>query len=397
MVMCKQTSVLDRALVTHGCGGLEVPGTDLKTIEDQVWRMDDVDLKQAAIGARRLIDRSHAELALLVREIVRRQLPELDEQLSTTGWLKHHTRMTAAEASATTKMARSLSSIPRVVERALAGEVPARSMQMIAQASDRHRDEFAEHEEVFADIATYLSVTDMRKAISHWEQQVDYARAHDDAEHAADSRSVHLSQTLDGVGDLSGRLTAEQFLTVKTALDAHGDPGNLDADDRRTPAQRRADSLVDIHRFWLDHNTGVQTSGGEKPHITVTVDYRQLTGELARLPELNGVPVTPETVRRITCDASIIPMVLGSDSEPLDIGRKTRSIPAAIRRAIEQLHGGCAWSGCDAPLSWCDIHHIVHWADGGKTSVSNCIPYCRKHHVVLHREDSSSRGPPDSS
>jgi len=392
--MCYQISVLDRVLVSDGGGGLEVPGTDLKTIEDRICRMADKDLKESAISARRMIDRIHVELALLVREIDRRDLPELDEHLSTTAWLKHHTRMTVAEASGTTKMARSFAFMPTVVERALAGEIPARSMQMIAWARERHGDEFAEHEEVFADIATYLSVKDMRSAISHWEQQVDYARALEDAEHAANVRGVYLSQTLGGVGDLKGTLTAEQYLTVKTALDAHADPGNLDIDDHRTPAQRRADSMVDIHRFWLDHNTDVQTCGGEKPHITVTVDYRVLSGELERLPEINGVAVTPETVRRLTCDAGIIPMVLGSDSEPLDIGRKTRTIPPAIRRAIEQLYDGCGWTGCDAPLSWCDIHHKKHWVQGGATSVSNCVPYCRKHHIVVHHDDHCGRGPP---
>jgi hypothetical protein len=392
--MCYQTSVMDRALVSDESGGLDVPGTDLETIEDHIWRMADADLKEAAIAARRMIDRTHVQLALLVREIDRRDLPELDEHLSTTAWLKHHTRMTAAEASGTTKLARSIAHMPAVVERGLAGEIPARSFQLIAQARDRHRDAFTEHEEVFADIATYLSVRDMRRAIAHWEQQIDFAGALADAEHAESHRSVYLSQTIDGVGDLKGTLTAEQYLTVKTALDAHGDPANLDADDHRTPAQRRADSLVDIHRFWLDHNTDAQTSGGEKPHITVTVDYRQLTGELERLPELAGVPVTPETVRRLTCDAAIIPMVLGSKSEPLDVGRKTRTIPPAIRRAIEQLYDGCAWSGCDAPLSWCDIHHEIHWADGGPTSLENTKPYCQRHHTVVHRHEATGRGPP---
>ena len=392
--MCYQNSVLDRALVSDEGGGLDAPGTDLQTIEDHIWRMADADLKGAAIDARKLIDRSHVELALLVREIDRRNLPELDEHLSTTGWLKHHTRMTAAEASGTTKMARALPHMSSVVERGLAGEVPARSLQLIAQARDRHRDEFCEHEEVFADIATYLSVKDMARAIAHWEQQIDYPRALQDTEHAQHRRSLYLSQTIDGMGDVRGTLTPEQYTTVKAALDAHGDPANLDPDDHRTPAQRRADSLVDIHRFFLDHNTDLQTSGGEKPHITVTIDYRQLTGELEGLPEMNGVTVSPETVRRVACDAAIIPMVLGSESEPLDVGRKTRTISPAIRRAIEQLYNGCAWEGCDAPLPWCDIHHKVPWALGGRTSVHNCVPYCRKHHTVVHTEGESGRDPP---
>jgi len=230
------------------------------------------------------------------------------------------------------------------------------------------------------------------RAIDHWEQQINYPTALRDAEHVGKLRSGYPAQTIDGIGDIRGTLAPEAYATVKAALDAHSDPFNLDADDLRTPAERRADDVVDIHRFWLDHNTDVVTSGCEKPHITVTVDYRILTGELQQLPEMNGVAVTPETLRQLTCDAAIIPMVLGGDSEPLDVGRKTRTIPPAIRRAIEQLHGGCAWVGCDAPLSWCDIHHKIHWAHGGETSLDNCLTCCRKHHTAIHN---GQRSPPE--
>jgi uncharacterized protein DUF222 len=390
--MCYQNSVLDRALVSDEGGGLDVPGTDLETIKDSIGRLTGADLKRTVVAARRLIDRTHAELVLLVAELDSRQLPELDERLTTTGWLKYHTRMTAAEASGTYRTARVVPHMPTVIGNAIKGEIPARSLQLVAQARDKHRDEFVVHEEVFGDIATYLSVQDMRRAINHWEQQINYPKALQDAQHVDKLRSLYLAQTIDGVGDIRGTLTPQQYLTVRTALDAHSDPFNLDADDRRTPAQRRADALVDIHRFWLDHNTNVVTSGGDKPHITVTVDYHMLTGELNKLPEMGGVAVTPETLRQLTCDAGIIPMVLGSDSEPLDVGRKTRTIPPAIRRAIEHLYDGCAWPGCDAPLSWCDIHHKIHWADGGETCLNNLCPYCRKHHTALHNGE---KPPPD--
>jgi hypothetical protein len=389
--MCYQTSVLDRALVSDEGGGLDVPGTDLDTIEDLIAQLGSGDLKQVTKDAIKWQNQTSAVVGLLVAELDRRQLPEIDERLSTTGWLKHHTRMTATEASGTLKTARAMAHMPAVVQHALAGDVPARSLHLIAQARDKYPDEFVDHQEVFADASTYLSVTDMRRAINHWEQQINYPKALQDAEHVDKLRSLYLAQTIDGIGDIRGTLTPGGYATIKAALDAHSDPFNLDPDDRRTPSQRRADALVDIHRFWLDHNTNVVTSGGEKPHITVTVDYRTLTGELHQLPEMNGVPVTPETIRQMTCDAAIIPVVLGSDSEPLDVGRKTRVIPPAIRRAIEQLHGGCAWPGCDAPLSWCDIHHKVHWADGGETSLKNCLPYCRKHHTCIH----NGQRPPD--
>ncbi len=108
------------------------------------------------------------------------------------------------------------------------------------------------------------------------------------------------------------------------------------------------------------------------------------------------MPVTPETVRRITCDGAIIPMVLGSDSEPLDVGRKTRTIPTAIRRALEQRDGGCVWDGCDAPPSWCDAHHLTHWTDGGDTSLGNLTLLCRPHHTATHKSsDHDDRNRPN--
>jgi hypothetical protein len=147
-----------------------------------------------------------------------------------------------------------------------------------------------------------------------------------------------------------------------------------------------------VCRFYLDHNNDTVTSGGEKPHVTVTVDYETLKGAAQFLPDIADMPITPETVRRITCDAGIIPTVLGSDSQPLDVGRKTRTIPAAIRRALEQRDRGCTWAGCGAPVAWCDAHHIIHWADGGDTSLGNLALLCRTHHTATHNGETP---PPD--
>ena len=126
---------------------------------------------------------------------------------------------------------------------------------------------------------------------------------------------------------------------------------------------------------------------------TVTVDYETLKASAWRLPEIDDVAVTPEMIRRITCDAGIIPMVLESDSEPLDVGRKTRTIPPALRRAIDHRDRHCTWKGCTAPLPWGDAHHITRWADGGETSLDNLALVCRKHHTATH---DSNKAPPDT-
>ncbi|MGH3780897.1 MAG: DUF222 domain-containing protein [Pseudonocardiaceae bacterium] len=97
-----------------------------------------------------------------------------------------------------------------------------------------------------------------------------------------------------------------------------------------------------------------------------------------------GGPINADVARRIACDSRVIPVVLGARGEPLDIGRASYTAPTAIRRAVLVRDGGCAFPGCSVPARWCDIHHVVHWADHGPTSVGNCVALCGRHHRLVH-------------
>jgi hypothetical protein len=371
----------------------------LDAFEERLEEMADDVLEKATIELGHSINAAHARFALQVREIDRRGSAEFGHGLSTAQWLAKYCQMSTAEASGTVKTGRAMSHMPTVTANALTGVVSRRSVQLLGQARDRNPADFADNEAVFGDIATDMSIKDLRHAIEDWEQRVDYTKALENVEHHETLRSVYLTQMVDGMGNLQGTLPPELFHTVDTALGSIVNPTFLSDDDARTFGQRRADALGDICRFYLDHNTNVVTSSGERPHITITVDYETLKGRSGRLPEIGGIPVSPETIRRITCDAGIIPMVLGSDSEPLDVGRKTRTIPTAIRRALEQRDRGCTWDGCDAPEAWCDAHHIIHWADGGDTSLGNLRLLCRKHHTATHNgngQPTQQRPPPDT-
>jgi hypothetical protein len=77
-------------------------------------------------------------------------------------------------------------------------------------------------------------------------------------------------------------------------------------------------------------------------------------------------------------------VVLGPGSEPLDVGRRTSVVPAAMRRAVIVRDHHCRFPGCDRPQAWCDAHHVVHWADGGPTAVHNLLLVCRRHHRMVH-------------
>lgn len=361
-------------------------------VQLHIGRLPNEALKQAAVGLKAHLDAVAALFALHVGELDERALPATDHMISTTQWLQKHCSMSASEASGTVKAARALPEMPTVMSNAVVGRVPWQSVRILSRARDRNPTEFKGHEEVFADVATYLSVKELKQAVGHWEQQVNYDQALLDAKHLETQRGLHHSQTFDGLWSTKGTFTPEGGHVIQQAIDAITEPTNIDPVELRSPAQRRADAMVDICSFYLTHNTDVVTSGGERPHVTITVDYETLKGHVQRLPEIDGTPVTPETMRRITCDAGIIPMILGSDSEPLDVGRKTRTIPAALRRALEQRDSGCTWSGCAAPVSWCDAHHIIHWANGGNTSLDNTRLLCRKHHTATHQTE---RAPPE--
>jgi hypothetical protein len=94
-----------------------------------------------------------------------------------------------------------------------------------------------------------------------------------------------------------------------------------------------------------------------------------------------------EHARRLACDASVIPAVLGTQSEPLDVGRATRTIPPAIRRALTIRDKGCVHPGCTKPPDWCDAHHVRSWLDGGPTALRNLVLLCGKHHRTVHHTE----------
>jgi hypothetical protein len=190
---------------------------------------------------------------------------------------------------------------------------------------------------------------------------------------------------LDGIVRIDGELEPEAGQTVITALRAVQDAWSRDGNqDDRTGPQRRADALTELCRRWLD-SPERPTVSGERPHVLVTVDLDSLLGRLGRMCELEDAgPITPESARRLACDAGVSRVIVRAPSQPLDVGRTTPVVPAALRRALVVRDRGCRFPGCGRPQSWCDAHHVVHWADGGTTSLDNLVLLCRRHHRAVH-------------
>jgi len=188
-----------------------------------------------------------------------------------------------------------------------------------------------------------------------------------------------------GMTRFTGQLDDEGVEILTQAIDAASTPHPTDGEpDTRSPAHRRGLAVKEALRRSLDRGDG-PTQGGERPHITLTMDFEDLKRQIGYATLEHGGPVSAAQARRLACDAQIIPAVLGSDSQVLDVGRSSRTFPTGIRRAITIRDKGCTFPGCDRPPGWTDAHHVRHWTDDGPSAYENGCLLCRFHHTTIHR------------
>jgi len=242
-------------------------------------------------------------------------------------------------------------------------------------------DQWVAAEVLFADWARHCSPERLaRDAREHLDllDQDGAAPGEDDPQ----VNELHLAKSRHGVGGrIKGQLDAPTFEVVARAIAAILKPA---ADEDKSLGQRQADALGEICAHALDEGR-LPAQGGERPHVSITMGLAALqAGVRGANLELGG-RIGPGEVRRLCCDAQVTPIVLGAQSEPLDVGREKRCATLAQRRAVTVRDGGCAHPGCDRPPSWCEIHHIVHWVHGGETNLDNLVMLCLTHHRMLHR------------
>jgi hypothetical protein len=332
-----------------------------------------------------VMDQLEVERLRRLAEIERRGIHRRDGHLSAASWLASTQHLAWGTAREQVWLARGLEEMLATRSALEAGELSMSQARVLAGARQTDPEAFSRSEEVLVQAARIHTMNDLQKVVSYWRERVEPDRGLDVQERLRARRGLHASVTFGAMVRLDGELDPESGETLLAALG-----GVLDAEarsgepDERTPAQRRADALTEICRGWLDREDR-PTVAGERPHLTLTVPL----GAFARGSEEPGEldhagPVAPETVRRLACDASVMRVVVSGTSEPLDVGRRTAVVPPAMRRAVIVRDRHCRFPGCDRPHTWCDAHHVVHWADGGSTSVPNLILLCRRHHRLVH-------------
>jgi len=316
-------------------------------------------------------------------------------------WLNWKCGMSMGSARERVRVARALPELPAISAAFRVGKVSYSKVRAMTRVAT------PENETALLQIALHGTA-------SHVETQVRLYRREKRIEALEEENLRHGHRELswytddDGYWVLKGRFTAEQGALLQKALERAGDelfeeqkdvPAAVAEEvERKIPLDRtspdpvslkRADAFMRVVEGFLadadGRGPGNDQSGGDRYMINLHTDIETLkedgSGVEAELEERGHVPA--ETCRRLACDCARVDWHEDSQGAPLSVGRKTRSIPPAIRRALKRRDGGCRFPGCTCKR-FVDAHHIRHWADGGETSMDNLVLLCRTHHRLVH-------------
>jgi hypothetical protein len=246
----------------------------------------------------------------------------------------------------------------------------------------------------------YLLMIAEHGTAQHVEKLVRAFRRCQDAEELSrearqqQSRCVSYRYDDDGSLVLRCRLPAEAGARLVKALELAVEELPADTDSLKdVPAGtspprvpfsvRRADALALVAEGFLAHGV-MEAAGGDRQQIVVHVAAETLRDRTAGCCEFeHGPSMAAETARRLACDASVVALIENDDGEPLNVGRKTRTISSPLRRILKARDKGCRFPGC-ANTRYMDAHHIEHWANGGETKPGNLVSLCRFHHHAVH-------------
>ncbi|MDJ0953668.1 MAG: DUF222 domain-containing protein [Acidimicrobiia bacterium] len=341
-----------------------------------------------AMALRQQLD---ARILRITGEWDRSRAWEADGALTPVSWLTHRLPVSRTRAQEQVRTARFLERHDRAAKAVANGDVSVEHINVLSRvANDQREHLLADHADALLDAAEVLTLSDFAKVARRWATLADDELASADFMEQHLRRRLTIAQTFHGAvhGDLL--LDPEGGALFQQAIDLLSPPDPADTPDGpRTAAQRRADALVEMSRIILQ---GAEGTGVSPTNINTLVDSDTLAGHGVAPPASKARcdadwagPIGRETLYRISCDCSIARVVMKGRSEILNMGRKNRLVTSPQRRALEIRDDGCVFPGCERPHSWCDAHHLEHWArDGGPTDLGNLALLCRRHHVLVH-------------
>ncbi len=325
--------------------------------------------------------------------------PWKNEMPDCAHWLNLHCSMDLVTAREKVRIARSLDDLPRIEEAFRSGELSYSKVRAITRIAEW------DTEAELIELARGTTAEHVSRLVRA-RRQADHLGAPGAALNAWKHRYLDCHTAADGSVVFEGRLPVELGAIFLQALERAGDwmrsedqtagprietrvPDEA-VPERQQPQARRADAMALLAERFLATSPGDDESLNTADRFLITVHApAEALPEYGRVdptdpPQFeDGSAAAPETVRRLGCDSAVVRILETSEGEPLDVGRKTRVIPPALRRALKRRDGGCRFPGC-TQTRFVDGHHIQHWADGGETCLSNLLSLCRFHHRLVH-------------
>jgi len=317
---------------------------------------------------------------------------------SCAAWLTWRVGLDPGAARERVRVARALGTLPRLAQALARGELSYAKVRALTRVAT------PETEERLLAVGKAGTADHVERIVRGW-RRVDRQAEVKETAYRHRSRAVHVYPDEDGMVVVRGRLTPEVGAVRVQALAAARealyrrahtassvtDPTNKNVSAETFPtetptmAQQQADALALIAETALHH--GIDPGApGERYQVVVHVDAPVLADPDAPGQSVleDGTHVSAETSRRVACDASRVVMRHDPDGRVTEVGARTRTIPPALRRALQHRDRGCRFPGCGVALG--QGHHIRHWAHGGPTTLSNLALLCRRHHRAVHEE-----------
>ena len=340
------------------------------------------------------IHAANHRLLTLIAEFHRRSGWKDGDFRSCAHWLAWRTGIDLGAAREKVRAALALEALPEISRSMERGELSFAKVRALTRVAT------PENEPELLAYAQGSTAAQLEWLVRGWKR-------HDRLDEQEQERLRHRSRCFsvftddEGMYVVKGRLDPEVGALLMRAVDAASDflfrgegatsasaeqLGARNVEEETTPLQRRADAVGLIAERVLRAGFGATTSGSkaERYQVVLHVEPETLsaTGEQGTSELEDGTRVSAETSRRIACDASLVKVTRGDDGSVLDVGQRTRTVPPAIRRALEVRDRGCRFPGCG--LRYTDAHHVRHWADGGATRLDNLVLLCPKHHRTVH-------------
>jgi hypothetical protein len=356
------------------------------------WQLSDRELTAALLASETALCREYARMLALVGETDKRGVAVAKGFQDTAGLLVRSMRISQKEAAA--RVAQATLVMPAATDALAAGEINSEHVQeiagVLAQAPDSvTAAELAADTETLVVLARQAIPSTVRKAgmrlLAYWEVEGKDPKDRE-RDLSRPRREFRYSYTRDGRMKFTGEFDHDTGVLAEGLFVPLAKPDPADAlgrRDSRTAAERQGDAVAAIFDL-AARAPDLPVAAGERAAITVTIGLDELERR-AGTAMLDGYgALSVSQLRRLCCEAKVIPAVLGTHGEVLDMGRAARHATTAQRRALAVRDRGCTGPGCTRGPKWCIPHHILNWADGGNTELRNLGLVCERDHALLH-------------